>query len=95
MNNQNTPHQVTLSITTIPDEGGGFSNYFTGTWLVTSNSEHTFEKELMFTDFEPELMALVVLDDGTRTRTDFTFSLDLTALRIIIADEDIHVQPRK
>lgn len=95
-NNHNTPHMMSVSITTIPDEGLGFTEYFSDTWLVDSGGEHTFEEGPAFTDYEPELMALVVLENETAKRTEFSFSPDLTELRVLITEKgEIEVQSRE
>lgn len=94
MENNHEPHMMSVAITTIPDAGSGFTEYFSDVWFVDAGDEQTFEKGLAFTDHEPELMALVVLDDETASRKQFTFTSDLSELRVVITDRgQIELQP--
>ena len=95
-NNGNTSHQITVSVTTIPDDGVGFTEYFCGTWLVESDSEHAFEEALTFTDHEPDLMVLVVLENESAKRSEFSFGLDLIELRVTISENgEIKIQAKR
>jgi|AntDeeMetagen285_2_1112576.scaffolds.fasta_scaffold00126_1 hypothetical protein len=85
-NNHNTPHMMSVSVTSIPDEGLGFTEYFSDTWLVDTGGKHTFEEGIAFPDFGPKLMALVVLENETAKRADFSLSSDLTELRVLVTE---------
>lgn len=76
-----------------PDTGLGFTEYFTETWLVDASGEHSFEDGLAFTDDEPELMVLAMLEDETSKRAQFRFDFDLAELRVRVTEAgDIAVE---
>ena len=93
-NNHNKPHTMSISITSIPDDGPGFTEYFSDAWLVDSGGEHTFEEGLAIPDYGPELMILVMLENGIEKRTELLFSF--TKLKILITENgEIEVNPIK
>lgn len=94
-NDHTESHMMSTAITTIPDRGLGFTEYFSEVWLVESGGTHTFNEGLAFTDYEPDLMVLTVLDDETARRTEFSFDFDLRELRISVTENgEIDVQSR-
>jgi len=85
---------VSIAVTTVPDSGG-YTVYFDETRLVRSNDSYEFDEGLAHSDYEPELMALVSLENETVERTDFTFDFNMKELEVTILESgEIRIQPR-
>jgi hypothetical protein len=85
---------VSVAVTTVPDEGG-YTEYFSDVRLVRPDDSYEFDEGLAHSDYEPELMALVSMENETVKRTDFTFDFDTEELQVTILESgEIEIQPR-
>lgn len=95
-NDHDRKHMMSVTVTTVPEGPGGFTEYFSDVWLVEAGEEHAFEEGLAFTDHQPELMVLVVLEDETAKRAEFSFDFDLEELHVVVTEAgEIAVQAVK
>lgn len=88
------PHMISAAVTTLPDEGG-YTEYFSDVRLVRPGDSYEFDEGLAHSDYEPELMALVSLENETVERTDFTFDFDTEELRVTVSESgEMEIQPQ-
>lgn len=93
-NNHDAVHAVSIAILTPPEGSGGYTEYFSKALQIQSGEEETFDKGLAFTDYEPNLLAMVMIDDETTMTSEFSFDFDLQKLQVQITDAgQIQISP--
>lgn len=85
-NNHDTVHLLSVAVSTQPDDGGGYTEYFSETLQIQSGERETFEQGLAFTDYAPNLFAMTMIDDETTSTTEFELGLDVQELRVQITE---------
>ncbi len=94
-NDHSSKHMMSVAITTVPKVKSGFTEYFSEVWHLRPGNDKRFEQGLAFTDYEPELTALVALEDETTKRSDFSFDFDLRELQVVITEEkNVEISPK-
>lgn len=87
---------ISMSITDPPDVGSGWTEFFSDTWHLAPGGEHTFEESLAVPDSPVEVMVLVVLEDETAKRAEFSLDFELHELRVVITENgQIKIQPQR
>ncbi|WP_332898986.1 hypothetical protein [Haladaptatus sp. CMSO5] len=93
-NDHDQNHMVVVSITIFDDHGLGFSTAFNNNMLVGSGRSHEFEEGIPAPDSNPEYTVLVMLENETTNRLDFTLDNGIAELKIqITAGGEIEIQP--
>jgi hypothetical protein len=94
INKSGKRHLVSVSITTVPEEHGGFTKYFSDVHLVEGGSRHTFDEGMGGTDHTPEIFVLVALDNETVGQSSFEYSSTMSRIKIRVTEEgDVEIQP--
>jgi hypothetical protein len=93
-NDHDQNHMVVVSITIFDAHGLGFSTAFNDNMLVGAGRTHEFEEGIPAPDSNPEYTVLVMLENETTKRLDFTLDKGIEKLNIRITSEgEIEIQP--
>lgn len=95
VNEDDVRHMMVAAVTSTVDGGSGASLYFDESWQLEPGEEKVYPEALSLLDYQPELLALVLLEDETASSSTFDLEYDLEELRITITESgEIDVQAR-
>lgn len=84
-NNHDVRHTMSVAVTEEPEDGS--TVYFSEARLIVPDDDYEYEEGLAFSDHEPDVMALVVLENETTKRANFLFDYNLNELKIVISED--------
>lgn len=94
-NRDDTRHLLSATVTSIPDGQGGYTPYYDETQQLDPGEGNTTQNAIPFTDHEPEIMVLAVMENESARRADIELSYDLEELRVSITeDEQVEIETR-
>lgn len=93
-NQSSQSHITTISITSAPSEGGGYTKYFCDATHLSPSETEEFSDGVTVPDFEPNVIAIVALENENSKSDTFRISSSLREIIITInSKEKIQVNP--
>lgn len=87
-NRTDQTRMVSGTITSVPDEQSGYMNYFNEVVQVRPGESEKFEEGLQKQDYDPEVLGMATIENGTSLAEKFRFSFDLTEVRFVVESSE-------